>query len=54
MCYCIYMDKRPVNTPTALGDKRQALWKQMENARDNESFTLLCEEAVRVGLVKSM
>jgi hypothetical protein len=26
----------------------------MENARDNESFTLLCEEAVRVGLVKAL
>ncbi len=48
-------DTRSGNAPE--GQTRRnlgELWIKMENARDNESFTLLCEEFVREGGVKGV
>ncbi len=48
-------DTRSGNAPE--GQTRRnlgELWRLMENARDTTEFTRLCEEAVRVGLVKAL
>jgi hypothetical protein len=52
VCYCICMEKDTQGRGQKGRDKLGELWRLMENARDNESFTLLCEEFVREGGVK--
>jgi hypothetical protein len=46
------MEKELGIAPTATNDTIADLWAQMERAEDVAVFSALCEEAVRVGIVK--
>ena len=50
--YDSYMEKELGIAPTATNDTIADLWAQMERAEDVAVFSALCEEAVRVGIVK--
>ena len=54
MMYCIYMEKDTQGRGQKGRDRVGELWIKMENATDNDTFTALCEEAVAIGLVKSL
>jgi hypothetical protein len=48
------MEKLTDNRSGNLGENLGELWIKMENATDNDTFTLLCEEFAREGGVKPL